>query len=867
VYLATGLISHAVRMTDRPPTDACRSDACENHESPAHTHGQNLHTVASRQASARDSPITRGMHLRVRKSVWLVDRVDQYATCRLVSLLPVRRAPEAAAVALLAPFDRMTPVRQAPRWRAGGPRHAIAQLARALRDTAAGGAGQSLGPELTLVPWQWTAAVALLRGDASRLLLADAVGLGKTIQAGLAISAVRARGKAARVLVLTPAGLRDQWQQEIERLFQLRCTIADAAWLRAMRRAMPADVNPWRLAITVIASIDFVKQPELLAAAAGSPWDVLIVDEAHALGARTDRRAAAAALASCARHVLLLTATPHGGNEEDFQALLSVGRLPGETARPLIIRRTRADVGLDRTRRARVARVALGRAELRMHALLREYAGAVWRQRGTCSPAARLAMTVLLKRAASSAWALHCSVLHRVRLLGPEDDLPAQPPLPFEDPGETDCGDTEVPAALGEAGLDERGRELEMLVALSDAARVAAGSESKIARVATVLRRTPEPAIVFTEYRDTLQAALLALGPCGSIAVLHGGLSRVARQLAEREFTRGHARVLLATDAASEGLNLHGRCRLVINLELPWNPVRLEQRIGRVDRIGQTRRVHAVHMVGSDTAESYVFTRLAARVQTIRRSLGEASDATGITEGGLAAGALGETDPEPVEPAAAHPLFTPSVRAQDAAERACRLLEAARRLDRSVAALDASALRGDSLPLVILRPRSTARLGLAPGILLGFRVDAGGTTSAPAAAHVLALHVQLPRGLLRARPSTLIAGVLPMARASALREAAVSMGADLEAHRASIDRARAREASLLAAIDAPGAGGPPLLLQPGLFDRRAVHEAARQQAARGYRRELHAARLAQLDEESREALVWSAEPILALVLR
>jgi len=502
-----------------------------------------------------------------------------------------------------------------------------------------------------------------------------------------------------------------------------------------------------------------------------------------------------------------------------------------------------------------------------MHALLREYAGAVWRERGTCSPAARLAMTVLLKRAASSAWALHCSVLHRLRLLGPEDDVPAQPLLPFDDPGETDLGDTEIPAALGEPGLDERGRELAMLAALGDAARIAPGSESKIARVATVLRRIAEPAIVFTEYRDTLHAALLALRPCGPIAVLHGGLSRVARQQAEREFTRGHARVLLATDAASEGLNLHGRCRLVINLELPWNPVRLEQRIGRVDRIGQTRRVHAVHMVGRDTAESYVFARLAARVHTIRQSLGEVSDAIGITDGRLAADALGETEPERLEPAAAHPLFRPSLRAQEAAERGCRLLEAARRLDTSVAALDGPGRRGKGLPLAILRPRSTARLGVAPGILLGFRVEARGTVGAPVAAHVLAVHVQLPRGLLRARASTLVAGVLPMARASALREAAASMGADLEEHGAYLDRARAREASLLAMTDAPGAGGPPLILQPGLFDRRAVHEAARQHAAREYRRELHATRLAQLEHESREALVWSAEPILALLLR
>ena len=130
----------------------------------------------------------------------------------------------------------------------------------------------------------------------------------------------------------------------------------------------------------------------------------------------------------------------------------------------------------------------------------------------------------------------------------------------------------------------------------------------------------------------------------------------------------------------------------------------------------------------------------------------------------------------------------------------------------------------------------------------------------------MVIHIELPRDLLRARASTLIGGLLPLGRARAVREGAVSMAADLEERRAYIARARAREAALLAAAEGPGEGEP-RLVQPGLFDHRAVHEAVRQHAARRFRRQLHAARLAQLDEESAAALVWSAEPILALVLR
>ena len=162
---------------------------------------------------------------------------------------------------------------------------------------------------------------------------------------------------------------------------------------------------------------------------------------------------------------------------------------------------------------------------------------------------------------------------------------------------------------------DER-RQLERLLAL---ARVAAIRESKMGALVRWLARVGEPVLVFTEYRDTLvqlRRTLTAAGvPDNSIAELHGGLTRTERQAAEINFTAGHTRVLLATDAASEGLNLHHRCRCVINLEIPWNPVRLQQRIGRVDRIGQQRCVHAINLVAAGTPETTTVRRLLEREQ------------------------------------------------------------------------------------------------------------------------------------------------------------------------------------------------------------------------------------------------------------
>jgi len=140
---------------------------------------------------------------------------------------------------------------------------------------------------------------------------------------------------------------------------------------------------------------------------------------------------------------------------------------------------------------------------------------------------------------------------------------------------------------------------------------VAAVAESKVHVLRRLLTRVHEPLLVFTEYRDTLLHLRKTAAP--GAAVLHGGLSRAERTAAIEAFTRGEAGVLLATDAAGEGLNLHHRCRVVINVELPWNPVRLEQRTGRLDRIGQQRRVHTFHLVAHEAGERAVAEHLEAK--------------------------------------------------------------------------------------------------------------------------------------------------------------------------------------------------------------------------------------------------------------
>jgi superfamily II DNA/RNA helicase len=192
--------------------------------------------------------------------------------------------------------------------------------------------------------------------------------------------------------------------------------------------------------------------------------------------------------------------------------------------------------------------------------------------------------------------------------------------LPLDDPQGEVIGADEAPAWPAGLHLSDPAHERRLLTTLHRRALVAASRESKIAALARLLRRARQPAVVFTEYRDTLLHVRDRLGR--QAFLLHGGLNRDERSKVLTAFARDPQGLLLATDAAAEGLNLHHHCRLVINLELPWNPMRLEQRIGRVDRIGQQRTVHAFHLIATATAEVRLLTHLRDRVAAAQADIG-----------------------------------------------------------------------------------------------------------------------------------------------------------------------------------------------------------------------------------------------------
>jgi superfamily II DNA or RNA helicase len=549
----------------------------------------------------------------VRGENWRVLRTSSFPDCTALDLASQDRPGFDRT--LLVPFDR-------PR-RASPPRLTMVSTRR-WREEVAGIVAESFPygglrccpRTIRLLPYQLEPALAIFRHGATRLLIADDVGVGKTVEAGLIIGEVAGRSHGARILILVPASLKDQWQHELRTLFGIEAIDAGARWLHTVSGELPSDVNPWSLPGIYLASTDFVKRAEALRPLEDVRWDLLVLDEAHTATPGSHRRAAIHALACRARLALLLTATPHTGDDRQFEELCSTGSV--ESSDQIVsFRRSRADVLPDvKPPRSRVIRVRLSDVERNLHRELESYTSRLWATtagRADTNPA--LLATILRKRALSSAGSLLVSLKRRLQSMDrpAADEVQLWLPLSPDDEERGSVEDLPADGIVGGAGLGDQVEERIRIERILGAATPACESESKMRALLRLLRRVREPAIVFTEYRDTADRLCDALRGGGHrVLVLHGGHTAVERRTAIEDFNRGDA-LLVATDAASEGLNLQYRCRLVIHFELPWTPSRLHQRCGRVNRIGQTRPVHEVALVADDTAERLVTDPLVRR--------------------------------------------------------------------------------------------------------------------------------------------------------------------------------------------------------------------------------------------------------------
>lgn len=531
------------------------------------------------------------------------------------------------------------------------------------------------------LPHQFTAVYdQLIPQPRLRFLLADDAGAGKTVMAGLYIRHQLARGAVRRVLVLAPAGLVGNWRRELWRFFHLRFEIVGRAeTLRDNPFADPA----FDLAVVSVDTAARERVRRLLDDPAVPPYDLALFDEAHKLSAyrdgklvfqRSDRYALAEDLARRTRHLLLLTATPHMGKDEPYAALWrlldpdlfaspdAVWALdPAERPRYLLRRLKEHMTDLEggplfRPRASRTVLYPLAEGPESEQALYeavtayceRFYASAASRNQ----QAAALALTILQRRLASSTWAILCSLrtrraklaeqLARLQqgLVGAADLAAQQAALPQADVRDQKTGDEEdlvdgeeeseradrdvqgaTAADTVAERLDEFG-EVERLCALAERVHDLK-QESKFRKLQEALEAYPDAKVLlFTEYRDTadfLVRRLQGIGFGGRVARIDGGMPWEERERQVAHFA-AEARFLVATDAAGEGINLQF-CWLQVNYDVPWNPARLEQRLGRVHRYGQRHDVVALNMVAEGTREGRVLEVLFEKLERMRQRL------------------------------------------------------------------------------------------------------------------------------------------------------------------------------------------------------------------------------------------------------
>ena len=539
------------------------------------------------------SALVPGTLVQARGERWHVRDARHLAQCALVILDAAEAVNPQRSVTLLLPFDRLEPAADglpARRRRQAVVRGALDALSQARPPHSV---WTARGARVDLLPWQLSPALAVL-GGVNRLLLADAVGLGKTIQAGLVLAELRARGLVERALILAPAALRGAWAVELTTRFDLPVAVLDLPAILDFERTRAVGANPWRGTPVIVSSLDLVKRADVLLAVERVPLDLLIVDEAHHATPGTDRHAAVSRLARQVPWVVVASATPHSGDAAAYRALLALGEVGSPPVDRLrVFRRSHGDVRFAVARRTHILRVRTSVEEQRLLAAVLAYVRELCRSPGGAMRGVQLLAGVLARRATSSPMAVERTLVRRLEGLTGAGTAPtATPPLlPWEEVDE-EAGESWLSLA-GFADAAAEGERVRELVRLAEAA----GSRwSKGARLQRLVRTVGEPLIVFSEFRDSLDACRSLLEPLTSLVCLHGAVDVQERRARIATFVEGRARVLLATDVAGEGLNLQAASRLVITLEWPWSPLRIEQRVGRVHRLGQTRTVHAIHL-------------------------------------------------------------------------------------------------------------------------------------------------------------------------------------------------------------------------------------------------------------------------------
>ena len=556
--------------------------------------------------------------------------------------------------------------------------------------------------------YQLDALVRAVQMPRVNLLIADAVGLGKTIEAGLVVQEMIFRNRVRTVLILCPSSLQIQWREEMRDKFGLDFRIVDSELMKELRRTLGVHTNPWAHYPRLITSYDFLKRDRNLRLfrdllpADGRPtyprrFDLLVADECHnvapsGINVKTSGRAdSVKEVGAHFEHKLFLSATPHNGYTESFTALLELldnqryargaeineRQLKGVT----MVRRLRTDPDIGKrwdgstrfpTRKIERIEVPYGADECEVHEMLRQYSAL---RSTACAGnvqqvyATEFVLKLLKKRLFSSPAAFYNTLeKHLKTQTQPKTTLPTLTgnvggilqrlaEQMEEDRDNDDVFEDRLIEAVSVSSRNAAplsGEERDLIDRmLKWADRASATIDAKGAELISWLKQniklggkwSDERVIIFTEYRDTqnwlfnlLAQEKLAEG--GRLMKLFGGMLPEDREAIKAAFQAGpkvsSVRILLATDAASEGINLQNHCNKLIHVEIPWNPNRLEQRNGRIDRHGQKRDVEVYHFVAAgfekttpgqskQTLEAdleFLF-RAAKKVDQIREDLGK----------------------------------------------------------------------------------------------------------------------------------------------------------------------------------------------------------------------------------------------------
>lgn len=488
-----------------------------------------------------------------------------------------------------------------------------------------------------------------------RHLMAHDAGAGKTIMGGLLLQELISRAPELRALIVAPAALTIQWQRELREKFLMGFDIIDRDQLRANERV-------WTSANRLIASLPFVRQPDVQATLINVPWDFVLVDEAHHMAGYEKRETQAYRLGRLlsrnARHFILATATPHKGDRANFLKLLQLldeaihdpaivnQKAPGQRGNPLMLRRLKEEmVDFDghklfqpRVVQTRWHIIGQNPPEMALYEALTDYVHKVYRAAerigGRVKVNTEFAMVILQRRMASSFAALHRSLARRrAALLQTEevaaldidwDELEEQPEeMRWQQEQQAELvtpAKTSQERAKEIAQLDDLLQKLDLVYH--------SGVETKVEKLRQVLDEigispTNGPKLLlFTEFKDTLDfLSGLFTGWGYQVVHIEGSMDHGQRRQAELDFRR-HAQIMIATEAAGEGINLQF-CAYLINYDLPWIPTRLEQRMGRIHRYGQQRVAHIYNLAAADTREGAVLIGLLKRLDEMRQHLGD----------------------------------------------------------------------------------------------------------------------------------------------------------------------------------------------------------------------------------------------------